>query len=291
MLSDADPNVEGRLNEAKLGFTVLDGAEVPDGSTLIVPRSPLDELVHVVDRLLGPGGCPWDRAQTHESLKKYLLEETYEVIEAIDSGDDAKLREELGDLLLQPVMHGQIKKAAGGFDTRDAAREIVEKLIRRHPHVFGEVEVADADEVLRNWDRIKKTEKGGEPQSILAGVPKGMAALLRAHEVSKRAARVGFEWPTLKAVFEKLREEEAELKAAIHGGSIEAIQSELGDLLFTVVNLARWVKVDPEEALRTMLNRFTARFMCMERLSSADLRTLTPMQWDDLWERAKAEVG
>jgi len=291
VLLEADRHLEARLSDAALPFRLLEGTLLSESSTLIVPRSPFDDLVRVVDRLLGPGGCPWDQAQTHESLKKYLLEEAYEVIEAIDSNDDTLLREELGDLLLQPVMHGQISKAAGGFETDDAARGIVEKLIRRHPHVFGDAKVADADEVLRNWDKIKKTEKGDGAQSVLAGVPKSMASLLRAHEVSKRAARVGFEWPDIESVFDKLREEEAELKAALQEGSSERVEAELGDLLFTVVNIARWAKIEPEEALRTMVNRFTARFMRMEQLASGDLKSLTPEEWDELWSQAKAEVG
>ncbi len=291
VLSERSADLEQRLSDYGIAFSILRGSEIPGGATLIVPRSPFEELVHVVDRLLGPRGCPWDQAQTHESLKKYLLEEAYEVIDAIDSGDDAKLREELGDLLLQPVMHGQIKKLAGGFDTSDAARAIVEKLVRRHPHVFGELSVADADEVLRNWDRIKKSEKAEGPQSVLAGVPKAMASLLRASEVSKRAARIGFEWPDLEAVFDKLHEEEAELRAAIAEESTEEIQSELGDLLFTIVNIARWAKVDPEEALRTMVNRFTARFMKMEELAQSELSAMAAEEWDELWNRAKAEVG
>lgn len=288
-----EPNtsIEGRLREANVEFSILSGFVLPDDATLIIPHSPFDELILVVDRLLGPGGCPWDQAQTHESLKKYLLEEAYEVLDAIDNGDDGTFCEELGDLLLQPVMHGQIKKAAGSFNTNDAARSIVEKLVRRHPHVFGDVNVADADEVLRNWDKIKQTEKGDLPRSVLAGVPKGMASLLRAHEVSKRVARVGFEWPNIEAVFDKLREEEAELKAALQNGSLAEIESELGDLLFTIVNIARWSKVEPEEALRTMVNRFTARFMRMEELTAEDLKTLSPEEWDQLWVRAKADVG
>jgi tetrapyrrole methylase family protein/MazG family protein len=264
--------------------------DLPDGSVLLIaPRSDsLSHLVAVTDRLLGPGGCPWDQAQTHESLKRYLLEEAYEVLDAIDTGDPAMLEEELGDLLLQPVLHAQISKKNGGFDIEDVARQIVSKLVRRHPHVFGDVSVEDADEVLRNWDRIKKTEKGEGPRSILAGVPKGMASLLRAYEISKRAVRVGFEWPDIQSVFDKFHEEEAELREAIASGDQERIESELGDLLFTCVNLSRWLKLEPEEALRKMLNRFTARFMEMERTAPRELSELSFQEWDDLWEKAKA---
>jgi tetrapyrrole methylase family protein/MazG family protein len=190
------------------------------------------------------------------------------------------------------MMHAQMRKLDGDFDIDDVARGITEKLIRRHPHVFGNLSVEDADEVLRNWDRIKQQEKGGEPQSILAGVPKGMASLLRAHEVSKRAVRVGFEWPNLDAVFHKLREEESELREALSTGSHEQVESEIGDLLFTMVNIARWLKVEPEEALRKMLNRFTARFMYMEQHADGrDLRNLSADEWDQLWEEAKSIKG
>jgi len=254
-------------------------------------QSSFQELVGIVDRLLGPGGCPWDREQTHESLKKYLLEEAYEVLDAIDSGDPERLREELGDLLLQPIMHGQMAKIEGLFDSYDIAAGISEKLIRRHPHVFGDASVENSEEVLRNWDVIKKAEKKTENPSILEGVPKGMASLLRAHEVSKRAARVGFEWPDLESVFEKVREEESELKAAIQEGDPQKIESEVGDLLFTAVNIARWCQVEPEEALRKMLNRFTARFVEMERTAPVPLRDLDPVAWNNLWIAAKETVG
>lgn len=273
---------------------VVPAEGVPDGTVLVIPTAdslPFYELVHVVDRLLGPGGCPWDQAQTHETLKRHLLEEAYEVLDAIDSGEDETFREELGDLILQPVMHAQMKKLAGSFDIDGVARGIVEKLVRRHPHVFGEVAVADADEVLQNWDAIKKKEKGDGTRSILAGVPKSTASLLRAHEVSKRAVRVGFEWPDIESVFDKLHEEEAELKEAILTETPDRIESEIGDLLFTVVNIARWAHVEPEEALRKMVNRFTARFMKMEELASKELRTLSAEEWDLLWNQAKAALG
>ncbi len=282
----------GWLSENGFSVAPVPVEGVPDGEVLLViessaPSGAIAELVQVVDRLLGPGGCPWDQAQTHESLKRHLLEEAYEVLEAIDSKDPSLLQEELGDLLLQPIMHAQMAKAAGQFDSEAVAQGIVDKLVRRHPHVFGDVSVADADEVLRNWDAIKKQEKG-EPQSILAGVPKGMASLLRAFEVSKRAARSGFEWPDQSAVFDKLREEENELREAICGGNQERIESEIGDLLFTVVNIARWSKVEPEEALRKMLDRFTKRFMLMELWTDVPLGELTPEKWDELWVRAKS---
>jgi len=265
---------------------------IPPGGVLIVPAgrmpSALLELVHIVDRLLGPGGCPWDQEQTHESLKRHLLEEAYEVLEAIDAGCDEKLCEELGDLLLQPIMHAQMASRDAKFDTEAVAQAIRDKLVRRHPHVFGPLTVANADEVLRNWDVIKQSEKGGEPESILQGVPKGMASLLRAFEISKRAARAGFEWPNLESVFDKLREEELELREAVESGSAPRIEAEVGDLLFTAVNLARWAGVEPEEALRKMLNRFTHRFQQMERDAKRPLRELGPDEWNSLWEGSKA---
>lgn len=249
----------------------------------------LQRLVEIVDRLLAPDGCPWDRAQTHETLKSHLLEETYEVLEAIDSGDRDKLREELGDLLLQPVLHAQIAKAAAGWDIEDVAAAISDKLVRRHPHVFGDVTAADAETVLANWDRIKAEEKGEDgPASILAGVPRSLPALLRAFEVSKRAARSGFEWDSLDAVFAKSDEEEAELREALASGDSHRIADELGDWLFTIVNIARWCKVEPEDALRRMVDRFTDRFQLMEANSVKPLRELSPQEWDDLWNEAKA---
>jgi len=250
-------------------------------------------LVWVVDRLLGPGGCPWDQEQTHESLKRYLIEESYELIDAIDGGDESAMREELGDVLLQPLMHAQKKHLEGAWSIEEVAQGITEKLIRRHPHVFGEVAVQDSAEVLRNWDAIKRAEKGSaassEVVSILAGVPRAMPALLLAQEVSKRAARAGFEWPDLEGVWAKFHEEEQELREALATGDRAEIESELGDLLFTVVNLARWAKVDAEDALRTMVNRFRGRFERMEELAGRPLGELSSEEWDDLWNQAKRE--
>lgn len=287
-LAEPYPAVREALDALGVAVEDLPPEGAPDGSVIIQAYGPLYELDYIARRLLGPGGCPWDIAQTHETLKRYLLEEAYELLDAIDTGSDAKMREELGDVLLQPFMHAEMKHLAGSFDIDDVATEIVDKLYRRHPHVFGSLSVADADEVLRNWDAIKKTEKQGEPQSILSGVPQGMASLLRAYEVSKRAQRVGFEWPDVDAVFDKLHEEEAELKEAMLHGSHEEAEAELGDLLFTCVNIARWAKVEPEEALRKMLNRFTERFLEMERSAGKPLRELSPEEWDELWVRAKS---
>lgn len=284
-----DRRVEALLASYGVAFRTAYGS-VPDGALIVVPPpGPLYQLKYVVDRLLGPGGCPWDQQQTHETLKRHLLEEAYEVLDAIDLGSLEKLKEELGDLMMQPYMHAQMEALRGEFDIDGVAQGIVDKLVRRHPHVFGDREVNDADEVLKNWDKIKQNEKGGPPKSLLAGVPSGMASLLRAYEISKRAARVGFEWPDMEAVFAKLEEEEAELREALASGDKSQIESEVGDLLFTAVNLARWAKVEPEEALRKMLNRFTERFMEMEAAAPKPLEMLSAEEWDQLWEKSKAK--
>lgn len=265
-------------------------AEGVESGCLLVPdrRGPLYDVVHIMDRLLGPGGCPWDQAQTHESLKKCLVEETYETLEAIDQGDMAVLKEELGDLLLQPIMHAQIEAAAGGFDSDAVAQGLVDKLVRRHPHVFGESAANSEEEVLKQWDDIKRAERKSAPVvSILSGIPREMPALLRAHEISKRAARAGFEWPDLDGVWDKLAEEIAELRAA---KDKKEQADEIGDLLFTVVNLSRWMGVEPEDALRSMLARFTARFQAMEAMPGPGLRDLTPDEWDARWNEAKRQT-
>lgn len=263
-----------------------EGADnTPKDAIIYVPQNePFTKLSVIMDLLLGPHGCPWDREQSHATLKKYLLEEAYETLDAIDQNDPEALAEELGDLILQPVFHMRLAERAGTFGFDEPLKRITDKLIRRHPHVFGETLVADSNEVLKNWDKIKQTEK---PRSILAGVPQALPALARAHEVSKRAARAGFEWPDFQGVLDKAHEEVDELQQAIATGDSEAIKSELGDLLFTVVNIARWQKIDAEDALRTMLNRFQSRFQHMEANAQSPLGDLSPDEWDALWNRAK----
>lgn len=265
---------------------------VRPGDIVFVPdNDPLRVLQTTLALLLGPHGCPWDKKQTHQTLVKHLLEESFEAAQAIETGSES-VAEELGDVLMQPILHGEIAKRAGTFTTERIAREIFTKLIRRHPHVFGEVQVADSDEVLRNWDAIKKKEKeshaGSLSTSILEGIPEAMPALARALAVSERAARSGFEWPDLEGVFQKLDEEITELKEAT---TREEQEAEVGDLLFTVVNIARWQKVDAEQALRRMLHRFTQRFQAMEQLAGVPLTELSADEWDRLWNRAKAELG
>lgn len=229
--------------------------------------------------------CPWDRKQTHESLVKNLIEETYELVEVIGSGSEGQLEDELGDVLLQVLFHSNIARQAGRFDIEDVAEVLRQKLVRRHPHVFGDVEVEDADEVKANWEQIKETERGAARQSTLDGVPVGMPALERAAKVQRRAADVGFDWPQAAPVLDKLSEEVDELQEAI--GEMNRVPEELGDVLFTVVNLARHLNVDPELALRGAIERFTARFGAMEAIGPLDGLSLAEL--DERWEKAKRE--
>jgi len=253
-------------------------------------------LVGIMARLRAPDGCPWDREQTPQTLKRYFIEETYEVIEAIDSGDSDLLCEELGDALLQIVFHAELAAEEGVFTIDDVAAGIVNKLIRRHPHVFGDLAVADSAEVLRNWERIKRTENTEKDadwrKSILDGIPKGLPALMQAAEISKKVVKVGFEWESFADVLAKLDEEIAELKAELAHPSPdpEKVTSELGDVLFTLVQVARWQKVDGEDALRTMLARFSKRFRFIEDRAREQGRSLTDMslaEMDAIWDEAK----
>jgi tetrapyrrole methylase family protein/MazG family protein len=275
---------------AEIALPYPGASRVEQNATVLVPlNEPYTKLGIIMDLLLGPNGCPWDREQSHETLKKYLLEESYETLDAIDRQDFMALAEELGDLTLQPVFHARLAERDGEFGFDEPLRHICDKLIRRHPHVFNDTEVADANEVLRNWDAIKKQEKS-KPTSILDGVPKAMPALARAHEVSKRAVRAGFEWPNIDGVLDKVREEIAELEEAIQGGDQELIKAEIGDLLFTVVNLARWQNIDAEDSLRLMIDRFQSRFSTMEANAEKPLSELNFAEWDGLWNQAKAIV-
>ena len=252
-------------------------------------RDEFGKLVEAVGRLRGPGGCPWDREQTHESLKRYAIEETYEVIDAIDSGEPAKLEDELGDFILQALLHAQIASESGLFDIADVCRKIREKLVRRHPHVFGDVEISGVDDVLRNWEQIK-SEEYEHRKSVLDGVPASLPALMRAAKISKKAARTGFDWPDIESIIVKLKEETAELEEAIERGDDAQIKDEIGDLLFTIVNIARFRRVDPEEALRDMLARFTRRFQRIEQKADETGRGIGDMtleEMDRIWDEAK----
>ncbi|HSB79266.1 MAG TPA: nucleoside triphosphate pyrophosphohydrolase [Candidatus Methylomirabilis sp.] len=250
------------------------------------------ELVEIMARLRGENGCPWDREQTSESIKPYLVEETYEVLEAIDEQDPAKLREELGDLMLQIVFHAQMAEEAGTFSIADVLAGINDKLRRRHPHVFGDVKAETAQEVLFNWEQIKKAErqKAQGKASLLDGVPRELPALLRAHRLQEKASRVGFDWKVAHEVLVKVEEEFAELRAAMEGQAVEQVEAELGDLLFSLVNLSRFLAVNPEEALRKTIARFIARFRYIEEELSRrgrSLRQATLQELDALWSEAK----
>jgi len=247
-------------------------------------------LAVIIARLRGPNGCPWDREQTHASLRGNLLSECYEALEALDEGNTQKICEELGDLLLQIVLHAQIARDAGEFEISDVIRGISEKIVRRHPHVFGTATAKDAGEVMHNWEALKRQERE-EGTSMLEGVPKDMPALGYAYEIQRRAARVGFDWEDTAGVLDKLAEEVREYREAENP---EAREREFGDLLFTLVNLARREGTDPEAALRGANRRFYSRFAYMERLCRTrglDLAKLSLEELDGLWEEAKQGVG
>lgn len=254
----------------------------------------IERLLGVMRKLRAPDGCPWDIKQTHASLKSDLIEEAYEVIDAIDSGNSSELEEELGDLLLQVVFHSQISSEAGEFEFDQVANGISDKLIRRHPHVFGEINVADADEVLQNWDKIKKSEKQGEgeaPASIVAGIPKQLPALQKAHQVQKRAARAGFDWDHIDDVFSKLHEEIDEVKDAIKRKHEPDIRDEVGDLLFSVVNVSRYLGHNPEELLNQNIKKFVARFQYVEKQVHASGKEFSAFKLEELdqfWDQAKS---
>ena len=247
-----------------------------------------DELIRVMARLRASDGCPWDREQTHSSLRQYLLEETYEALEAIDEEDWPRLADELGDVLLQVVFHAQLASECGKFGITEVCDKIVAKLKGRHPHVFADTSVADSDEVVVNWEAIKSREDGYcQRVSSLDGIPMALPALQRAHKLQKKAARAGFDWEEIEGPREKINEELREVDEA----GPESVEHEIGDLLFAVVNLARFLDVEPESALRKANERFTRRFRSVEQAAgTADrLRAMTLTEMDELWERAKAE--
>lgn len=254
--------------------------------------SSLEAFQEVVARLRAPDGCPWDREQTHQSLRMYLLEETYEALEALDAGDTRGMREEFGDLLLQILLHAQIGVEEGEFSMGEIIETIKTKIIRRHPHVFGDLDVSGVPGVLRNWQRLKEEERaanGEEVKGMLAGVPRALPALAQAQQIQERAARVGFDWADIAPVYAKVNEELAEVQSAQGAAQIE---EELGDLLFAVVNLVRWHKVDAESALRMTNEKFRTRFAYIEKTARQQGKDLTQMSLADmdvLWEQAKDE--
>jgi len=252
-------------------------------------------LVEIMARLRGPGGCPWDREQTHESLKPFLVEETYEVLEAIDEGEPGKVREELGDLLFQVVFHARLAEEEGRYDIDGVLEGIEKKMIRRHPHVFGDKELTSSAEVLADWETMKKLEDGYRTRkSILDGVPRELPALIRAHRLQERAARVGFDWEKVEDVKAKLDEEVAEFKDTLEKGDRSLMEDELGDIFFALVNIARFIGVNPEDALRKTISKFISRFQYIEERAAESGRELAGMTLDEmdaLWEESKDEQG
>ena len=248
-----------------------------------------DDLVDIMEKLRRPGGCPWDAEQTHESIKKCMIEETYEVIEALDSGDMVKVYDELGDLLLQVVFHAQIAKDNGDFDIGDVTNAICTKLIRRHPHVFGDEKLTTSEDVLDKWDDIKKHEKGEKSTTeTLKSVAVSLPALMRAQKVQAKAAKVGFDWRDVSGALDKIHEETRELEEAIEKDTNK--EEELGDLLFSVVNVSRFIGADSEEALYKTINKFVARFSHVESMANEEGRALSDMsleEMDRLWEKSK----
>ena len=258
----------------------------------------LERLVELMSILRGEKGCPWYREQTHQSLKPYVIEETYEVLEAIDSGNLDKLKDELGDLLLQVVFHAQLAAEKGSFNMDDVSDAISEKLIRRHPHVFAEVKVANVEGVLANWERIKKSEMPHERESALDGIPKDLPALLKAEKLQKKAARVGFDWGDLEGPLNKVKEEFQEFEEVLNKDDLplqgtpewDKLEDEFGDILFSLVNVGRFLQINPEMALRRTMDKFINRFRYMEHEAVKDGKSLNEMtlaEMDLLWEKAK----
>jgi len=249
----------------------------------------LEKLVATMALLRGPGGCPWDAEQTHESLRQYLLEETHEVLDALDAGDKQHLKEELGDLLLQIVFHAQLANESSIFDLADVIEAISEKLIRRHPNVFGDTKIDTAAQQSVNWEKIKKSEG---KLSTIDGVPKTLSALLRAWRIQQKAATVGFDWPSKAPVWDKVREELAEFETACENQNADEMEDEFGDLLFSLVNLSRFIKVNPEDALRRTTEKFIRRFRLVEKhfeQARGTLEGVSLAEMDAVWQTIKDE--
>ncbi len=243
----------------------------------------LEELIKIIEVLRSENGCAWDREQTHGSLKRNMIEEAYEAVDAIDNNDPKHLQEELGDVLLQVVLHSQIAQESNTFNIEDVAGRIKDKLIHRHPHVFGNVKVSNTEEILENWEKLKKEEKPHRT-SIMDGISKSQAALMSAQKISKKAVSVGFEWPSEDSLWECVHSELCEFKEA---KTHEEKEDELGDILFAVVNLARWNKIDAEQALLKANKKFIQRFRQMEELAQKELEQHSFEEWDNLWKQAK----
>lgn len=256
-------------------------------------KKPFDKLVQIVAKLRSERGCPWDRKQTHSTLKANLIEEAYEVIEVIDAEDNSKLQEELGDLLMQVMLHAQIAEDNENFTINDVIKTITDKLIRRHPHVFGDIQVDGAKQVLANWEKIKRNEPGYEDRkSILDGIPIQLPSLYRAQKIQNKASRVGFDWDEASQVLPKIEEEVGELKNSINSADKEQMEMEIGDLLFSIVNLSRFLDIDAEEALRQSNRKFMERFKKMEtelEKSGDKFEDYNLEKLDEIWEQVKNE--
>lgn len=250
----------------------------------------LEKLIEIIEVLRSPQGCPWDRVQTHKTLRPNMLEEAYEAVDAMDSGDLKHLREELGDVLLQVVLHAQIAKDEGAFDIEDVAQTLNEKLIHRHPHVFGDAHVDNANEVLDNWDKLKQEEKTHR-KSAMDGVSKSQSALMAAQKISKKAVKTGFEWESEEDLYKCIFSEFEEFKEACKEGDAEHKEEEFGDILFAVVNLARWNKIDAEQALLKSNKKFMTRFRKMEELATKPLNDYSPSEFEELWQKAKSQTN
>lgn len=249
----------------------------------------LERLVDIVATLRSENGCQWDREQTHRSLRPNMLEEAYEAVDAIDDGDVANLREELGDVLLQVVLHSQIAKDDKEFDIEDVARELSEKLIHRHPHVFGDTKVQSTKDIVDNWDKLKKEEKTYR-KSILDGVSKSQSALMSAQKISKKVVKVGFEWDSVESLKKCIQSEYSEFEEAVQSGDKDKMEDEMGDIFFATVNLARWHKIDAEQALLRANKKFTKRFKKMEEIATKPLEDYSFDEFNDLWKQAKILV-
>jgi tetrapyrrole methylase family protein/MazG family protein len=249
-------------------------------------------LVDIVKRLRGPGGCPWDKEQTFQTLKPYILEEAYELYDALESGDIDNLKEELGDVLLHVVMISEMTDEQGFFNLDDVTATISEKMIRRHPHVFGDTQVNSAEEVLTNWEAIKKTEKP-TAASVMDSIPRSLPALSQAHKIQKKASKLGFDWPSAEGALDKCEEEFAEFREELKANQAEKMEDELGDILFSVVNVCRKLKIDPEQALRKSNQKFVKRFSKMEEHlpeGAEGFKGKSIAQLDALWEAAKLKL-
>lgn len=246
----------------------------------------LEKLIDIIKILRSENGCAWDREQTHTTLRRNMLEEAYEAVDAIDDNDMKHLKEELGDVLLQVVLHAQIAAEENEFNIEDVAKEISDKLIRRHPHVFGNVEVSGTDDIIHNWEEIKKQEKKHR-KSVMDGVSRSQSALMSAQKMSKKAVSVGFEWPNEEMLWDCFNSEIQEFREAIKNKDEKNKEEELGDILFAAVNLARWNKIDAEQALITANRKFMKRFRKMEEISEKELEKLSFEEYDELWRKAK----